>query len=116
LSIEQPIGRAAIILASILILSACGRWSGAQLEEQTVQRVDSQLEIGLDEATFRQRFPEAEVWREEGGARDYLVTVEKLCFVCFSRDAFFPSNDYFVRSVRFQDEQLVAIEPVELNY
>jgi len=106
----------AFLLLSVCLVPACGRWSGAQLEEQTRQRIDPQLEIGLDEVIFLQRFPDAKVWREEGGARDYLVTVDKLCFVCFSRDAFISSNDYFVRSVRFENDRLISIDPVELNH
>jgi hypothetical protein len=85
-------------------------------EKMTQKRVDSQLEIGLDEGAFKQRFPDAEIWQEEGGTRHYLVSVERLCVVCSSGGAFIHSKDYYVRSVRFQEAKLVSIDPVELNY
>jgi hypothetical protein len=116
LIVRRNSGLTIAVLVAVCLLSACGRWSGAKQEKMTQQRVDSQLEIGLDEAAFKQRFPDAEIWQEEGGMRDYLVSVERLCVVCSSGGAFIHSKDYYVRSVRFQDAKLVSIDPVELNY
>ena len=109
-------GWATVAVALMIFLSSgCGRWSTAAYEERARGHIDSRLEAGLLEDAFMEQFPDAELWREEGDNRDYLVAVGRLCFICTSRPGFESSNDYFVRVIRFQDERLVSIEPVELN-
>jgi hypothetical protein len=102
-----------IVALSILVLTGCGRWSAASLEEQTREHIDSQLEMGLDESTFKERFTEAQFWREEGGTRDYLMSADEVCIICYSHQGFVTSRQHYARIVRFENEKLVAIKPVE---
>ena len=74
-------GWATVAVALMIFLSSgCGHWSTAAYEERAREHIDSRLEAGLLEEYFMEQFPDAELWREEGANRDYLVAVETPCF------------------------------------
>ena len=120
--IVQPLGAfkkcslLVFIFTALLVMSGCGRWSAETREEQTADRIDAQLEVGISEAELKTKFPDARLWKEEGGAKSYVVAVNKVCLWCWSHTGFSKSSEDFARLVRFENGRLVGIEPVELRY
>ncbi|MGI9343386.1 MAG: hypothetical protein ACR2QV_11075 [Gammaproteobacteria bacterium] len=107
--------RFSAVLLGLCVLAGCGRWSAASLEQRTAERIDNNLTIGMSKQAFDEIHPLAEFWREDEGRSQYLVTIHRRCFWCYSSKAFATSRDYFVRVAQFENDRLVSIDPVELR-
>jgi hypothetical protein len=96
-------------------LSGCGHWSAASLDKQTSKRIDNYLQIGMSRQEFDELFPTAELWREQDGRSQYVISLERTCFWCYSSKGFATSREYYVRLAQFEGDKLASIDPMVLQ-
>ena len=89
-------------------LSACGRWSEERYDVETAKRIDQQLPVGMSVREFRDAFPNA----SKIDANSWLVSVNDVCFFCYSGRGFVRSEQVFARVVVFDGDRLREVRPL----
>ena len=107
------LGLVTLLIAYALGAASCGAWKPAKHEAATVEIIDSQLSSGMSVAELHERFPGAERVAGDDTNGAWFVSRFELCNRCTNRRAFQSSSDLFARIVRFENNQLVAIEAVD---
>ena len=95
----------------LALFSGCGHWAVERQDSETAERIDANLRIGMSMAEFRGLFPDA----ESMGENTYFVSVQEVCFWCYSSRGFRESNQVFARSVTFENNSLVSIDPLSVG-
>ena len=102
----------AYILVLLLSLAGCSTWNGERLEQATVAAIDDRLRTGMPVDEFRREFPDAALISDDDTSSDWLVSTQKICFVCTSADGFKRSRDIYARIVHFEQDRLKTVKPL----
>ena len=97
-----------ILIALVTLLSGCSRWSVERYDAETAKRIDAQVPVGMTMREFRDEFPDA---RKMGDDAD-LVSINDICFWCYSGRGFVRSEQVFARVVRFEGDRVSEVQPL----